>query len=139
MKAPALILSLLAACGAVALAQSQPTGVSGYVLNADTKKPLAGADVAIYRMPMNNASLAVRTVHTNDKGFFAKISLEPGRYVITASANGLRAACATSDLVGGVVSHLRLEMARDREVCVGKNVQSALVVPGQTTDVYVVH
>ena len=138
MRALALVLGLLALT-APAIAQTDLTGVDGYVLSADTHRPLENAEVAIYRMPMNNAAHAVRTLYTNKKGFFSKIMLEPGRYVITANADGLQAACVTSDLTSGVISRISVEMSKDHEVCVGKNVRSALVVPGQTADVYVIH
>ncbi|HET9030995.1 MAG TPA: carboxypeptidase-like regulatory domain-containing protein [Candidatus Aquilonibacter sp.] len=138
MRALALTVGILACAAIPAFAQT-PTGISGYVIDADTHHPIPGAEVAVYRMPMSNASLAVRTLRTNQHGFFSKILLEPGHYVLMASANGLRAACETSDLVSGAVTHINVQMSRTHEVCVGKHVQSALVVPGQTTDVYVVH
>ncbi len=139
MRALALVLSLLACMAAPAFAQYDPTGISGHVVDADTKKPLAGAEVAIYRMPMERATVALHTLHTDKHGFFSTIWMEPGRYVIMATADGLRAACATTDLVSNVVGRIQIEMSKDHEVCIGKQVQNALVLPGQTADVYVIH
>jgi Carboxypeptidase regulatory-like domain len=139
MRALALIAGLLALLAAPAAAQIRPTGVNGFVLSADTKKPLVGAQVAIYHMPMGTAALAVSTLRTNDRGFFSNITLEPGRYLLMTTADGLQVGCITTDLQSGVVNRIRVEMAKDKEFCIGKSVQSALVVPGQTADVYIIH
>ena len=139
MRALALVLGILALPALPALAQTQPTGVDGFVVNATTHKPLAGAEVAIFRMPIGNAATAVSTLRTNKHGFFSNVLLEPGRYVVTATANGQRTACQTSDIYRGAVARVRIEMSKDREYCVGKGVTSSLVVPGQTADVYIIH
>jgi hypothetical protein len=139
MKALALILGILAMAVIPALAQNQPTGIDGFVVNADTHKPLANAQVAIYRMPLGDAATAVSTVSTNKHGFFSNVLLEPGRYVVTATTNGLRTGCQTSDIYRGAIARVRIEMARDRAYCIGKGVSASLVVPGQTADVYIIH
>ncbi|MBV8638194.1 MAG: carboxypeptidase regulatory-like domain-containing protein [Candidatus Eremiobacteraeota bacterium] len=139
MRALALIFWALALAVFPALAQNQPTGIDGTVVNADTHKPLVGAEVAIYRMPIDNASTATSTLHTDKHGFFGSLLLEPGRYVVTATANGVRTGCQTSDIFRGAVARVRIEMAKDHATCIGKGVSSALVVPGQTADVYIIH
>jgi len=139
MKALALILGILAFALVPALAQNQPTGIDGYVLNAETHKPLVNAQVAIFRMPLGNAATAVSTISTNKHGFFSNVLLEPGRYVVTATANGERTACQTSDIFRGAIARVKIEMSRDHEYCIGKGVTSSLVVPGQTSDVYIIH
>ncbi len=139
MRALALILGILALAALPALAQNQPTGIDGFVVNADTHKPLAGAQVAIFRMPLQNAAAAVSTLRTNKHGFFSNVLLEPGRYVVTATANGERTACQTSDIYRGAVARVRIEMSKDHEYCIGKGISSSLVVPGQTADVYIIH
>ncbi len=139
MRALALIFGALALAAIPALAQNQPTGIDGSVVNADTHKPLVGAEVAIFRMPIGDASTAVSTLHTDKHGFFGNLLLEPGRYVVTATLNGLRTGCETSDIFRGAVARVRIEMAKDHAVCMGKGVSAALVVPGQTADVYIIH
>ncbi len=139
MRALALIVGALALASLPALAQNQPTGIDGFVMNADTHKPLRDAQVAIYRMPIGDAATAISTLHTNKHGFFGNLLLEPGRYVVTATADGLRTGCETSDIYRGAIARVRIEIAKDRAYCIGKGVTSALVVPGQTSDVYIVH
>lgn len=139
MRALALALGMLASAALPALAQNQPTGIDGVVVNAETHKPLAGAQIAIFRMPLGNAATAVSTLQTNKHGFFSNVLLEPGRYVVTATANGERTACQTSDIYRGAVARVRIEMSNHRANCVGKGVTSSLVVPGQTADVYIIH
>ncbi len=139
MKALALILGISAFAVVPALAQNQPTGIDGTVISADTHKPLANAQIAIFRMPLGSAATAVSTIYTNKHGFFSNVLLEPGRYVVTATANGVRTACQTSDIFRGAVARVRIEMSRDREYCIGKGVSSSMVVPGQTADVYIIH
>lgn len=139
MKALALILGILALVVQPAVAQSPPTGVSGFVVNAETHKPFVNAQVAIYRMPLGNAATAVSTLNTDKRGFFSNILLEPGRYVVTATANGERTACQTSDIYRGAVARVRIEMSKDRDYCIGKGVTSSLVVPGQGANVYIIH
>lgn len=139
MRALALILGILAAAVVPTLAQNQPTGVDGFVINADTRKPLTKVQVAIFRMPIGNAATAVSTLYTDKHGFFSNVLLEPGRYVITATADGVRTACETSDIFRGAVARVRIEMSRDHEYCIGKGVSSSLVVPGQGANVYIIH
>ncbi len=137
MKALALILLALAAAAPVAAAQ--PTGLAGTVVDLDNGKPLRGAQVEIYHLPLQTVVNPIATLVANDRGFFADISLTPGRYLVVANANGVRTACEISKLYHGVVGRLRMEISSKGERCIGKHVSSALVVPGQTADVYVVH
>ncbi len=139
MRALALILGILASAVLPALAQNQPTGIDGMVVSADTRKPLTNVQIAIFRMPLGSAATAVSTLYTDKHGFFSNILLEPGRYVVTATANGVRTACQTSDIYRGAVARVKIEMSRDHEYCIGKGVSSSLVVPGQTADVYIIH
>lgn len=139
MRALALILGILALALRPAFAQGQPTGITGFVVNAQTRKPLVNAQVAIYRMPIGSAATAVSTLSTDKHGFFRNILLEPGRYIVTATANGLRTACETSDIFEGAVARVRIEMAKDHEFCIGKGISSSMVVPGQGADVYIIH
>lgn len=139
MRALALIFGALALAAIPALAQNQPTGINGFVVNADTHKPLVGAEVAIYRMPIGDAATAVSTLHTNKQGFFGSLLLEPGRYVVTATVDGLRTGCQTSEIFRGAVARVRIEMAKDHAFCFGRGVSASLVVPGQTSDVYIIH
>jgi hypothetical protein len=137
VKALALILALLAST-APSSAQS-PTGISGVVVNLDDGRPISGAQVQIYRLPLEQSVAAVATLQANARGFFTDIALSPGRYVVVATANGVRTGCEISELHDGVVERMRMEISAKGERCIGKNVRNSLVVPGQTSDVYTVH
>ena len=138
MKRLALTAVLCALSAGWGLAQS-PTGVAGTVLDLDNGRPIARAEVQIYRLPLESSAAPVATLIADGRGFFTDITLAPGRYVIVANANGVRTGCEISELHDGVVDRLRMEISSKGERCIGKNVRSALVVPGQTADVYTVH
>lgn len=139
MKALAVTLALLATCCIPVGAQSRPAGIVGHVINLDNGRPIVGIDVEVYHMPIINVQGPVAKLKTDRTGFFRDITLKPGRYLVVANALGVRSACQISQLYDGVVSSMRMEISSKHERCIGKNVQSSLVVPGQTADVYIIH
>ena len=139
MRALALILTTLALVPFAARAQMGPTGLNGYIVNVDSHRPIAGASVEIYKIPVVNLTDPVHILHTNSSGYFSTIQLAPGRYIIMASALDAHAGCEISDLYEGVMTRVRIEISRSGEHCVGKNVGNATVVPGQGNSVYIVH
>lgn len=138
MKALALTLALLAAIALPALAE-RPAGIVGTIVDLDNGHVLPRAQVQIYRMPIENIAHAAATLTTNPHGFFSTIVLQPGRYLVVATARGVRSACEISNVYAGVVERIRMAISAKGERCIGRNAHSALLLPGQTADVYIVH
>ena len=115
------------------------SGVAGTVVDLDHQKPFANAAIGIYRLPLHGEDVPVATATTDRKGYFSNITLEAGRYLITANIMGMRSSCEFEELYHGVVSQVRIEVSMTGERCVGKNIRPSLVVPGQVSDVYIVH
>lgn len=134
------VLAALALFGACALpVNAQDTsGVAGTVVDLDHQTPFVNAAVAIYRLPLHPDDTPVASSHTDRRGFFSNITLEPGRYLITANIMGMRSSCEFEELYHGVVTRVRIEVSMTGERCVGKNIRPSLVVPGQVSDVYIV-
>lgn len=130
-----LFVSLLAPMEASA---DSPTGISGTVLDAATKRPLPGIAVALERQDGSNES---QTLRSNGGGFFVRLGLEPGRYAVTANVAGQTATCSYVDVfaaqmrrvdvvVSGGEAHLTCSFAR---------FPASLVDPDESADVYRMH
>ncbi|HEV7180664.1 MAG TPA: carboxypeptidase-like regulatory domain-containing protein [Candidatus Baltobacteraceae bacterium] len=132
------VLALVAACTLCAAA-GEPSGVAGTVLNLDNGTPFVNAAVAIYRLPLRENDTAVASAVSDRHGFFANITLDPGRYLITANVNGMHSSCEFQELYRGVITRVKLELSSTGERCVGKHIRAAVVVPGQSQDVYIMH
>ena len=132
------VVALFAASLLPAAAQDT-SGVAGTVVDLDHQKPFANAAVGIYRLPLHNDSVPVATSTTDRDGFFSNITLEPGRYLITANVMGMHSSCEFEELYHGVVTRVRIEVSMNGERCEGKNIRPSLVIPGQVSDVYIVH
>jgi hypothetical protein len=139
MRALAFIFGIAAFAVSPVSAQNTPTGVNGYIVNVDTHRPIAGADVSIYRMPIQALSQPLSTMRSDKHGYFSNILLPPGRYIVMATALDSRSGCEISDLYDGAISRIRIEISSKGENCVGKNVRTALVMPGQGSSVYIIH
>ena len=139
MRALALIFGIVVVVANPVAAQNTPTGVNGYIVNAETHRPISGADITIFRMPIGSLSQPVSTLRTDKHGYFSNIELSPGRYIVMASALNAHSGCEISDLFEGAVSRIRIEISNKGEHCVGKNVRTALIMPGQGADVYIIH
>ena len=138
MKRLFLACALVAATALPALAD-QSGGVAGRVTNLATGKAYANAAVAIYRLPLHAAEAAMRTVTTDRNGNFADITLEPGRYLVTANVAGMTSSCVIDDVFGGQTTRMKIELGADGQRCIGPRVHSAVVNPANTADEYIVH
>ncbi len=131
-------LALIFACTLPAAAD-ETSGVAGTVVDLDHHRPFVNAEIGIYPLPLRAEETPIATAVTNKDGFFSNITLVPGRYLITANVMGLHSSCEFEELYHGVVTHVRIELSMKGERCIGKNIHSSLVVPGQPADVYIVH
>ena len=137
MKRTLLALALAAGCTVPAFAE-QSGGIAGRVFELGTGQPVATGTVAIYRLPFHKSDLAVRTVAIDKGGNFADITLEPGRYLVTADVNGAKASCAIDDVFGGQTTRLKIYSGSDGERCVGPRVHAAVINPANVADEYVI-
>ena len=78
-------LAVLAACAAAPTTEAQTSSVRGFVRDAATGQPLLGVNVALWAPATPDR---LRGSATDTDGFYAVAGLEPGRYVIRASAVG---------------------------------------------------
>ena len=137
MKQLAIILALAGTFAVPALAQQQPGGISGTVVDAKTGQPIAHATLYYYRSPyVERGQNRIMTLETNNNGYFSNIALEPGRYVVMARFPGKVQGCAVDDVMSGEVARVRIEMGHDALMCSGPRVHPALVDPNASADVY---
>lgn len=113
-------------------------GVLGRVVDLNTGRPLANAAIAIYRLPVHENSSPLKSTTSDKTGYFRDITLEPGRYLITAEVIGLTSSCVIDDVFGGQATHIKIEIGPDGQRCVGPRVHSAVINPANTADEYVV-
>ncbi len=112
-------------------------GVSGTLLD-EAGRPVAGASVAIFRMPISQADMALATVKTDRHGFFSDITLPPGRYLVSSVASAQSSSCVIDDVFDGAVTRFRLRLGPSR-LCSGPRLHSAVINPALTADVYIMH
>jgi hypothetical protein len=74
------LLVLLAGLAVVVSLHAQVTGISGTVINADTRQPIVGATVCCY----------VANTHTDSAGAYLIANLQPGKYRVRAIATGFQ-------------------------------------------------
>jgi hypothetical protein len=135
MKKLVALVALLGFAAVPALAANG--GISGTLVD-EAGRPVAGAPVAIFRMPIRQADTAMATVKTNGRGFFAEIALPPGRYVVSSVASTQSSSCVVDDVFDGAVTRVKLRLGPSSK-CSGPRLHSAVVNPALTSDVYVVH
>jgi uncharacterized membrane protein len=138
MKRIAILLGFLAAT-MVPVVAGQTGGISGYVVDLTTGKPMNNAAVAIYRLPMIPNAPALESALTDKHGFFVNLHLEPGRYLVTANIMGRTSSCVVDDVFGGLTMRMKIEVGADGQRCIGPKVHSAVVNPAETADVYRIH
>lgn len=136
MKRFVLMTALAAAMALPALAD-QTGGVSGRVTDL-MGHPLANAAVAIYKLPLHQAEAALHTSTTDKTGYFSNITLEPGRYLVTANVQGWTSSCVIDDVFGGNVTRMKISVGVDGQRCSGPRVHSATINPAQTADLYII-
>jgi Carboxypeptidase regulatory-like domain len=136
MKQIAIVLALASACILPALAD-QNGGIAGTVVDAKTGQPMAHATLYYYKAPyLENGPNQIKTLQTNSRGFFADITLQPGRYVVMARFPNKVEGCAIDDVVGGETTHMRLEIGHDALMCSGPHIHPMTIDPNATADVY---
>jgi len=136
MKRLAIVLAAVAACIAPAFAD-EPGGIAGTVVDAKTGQAMPNVTLYYYRAPYNEKGYnRIMTMRTNGRGFFNDVTLEPGRYVVMARFPGKVQGCALDDVMGGEISHLKIQIGHDSVMCSGPRVHPALVDPNATASVY---
>jgi 5-hydroxyisourate hydrolase-like protein (transthyretin family) len=132
-------MAVLAVAAALIATPALPAsgGISGRVTDASTGSPAIGVIVAIYRMPLRQVTTGV-TVTTDRHGYFSDISLEPGRYLVTANVMGRNASCVIDDVFDGAVTRMQIRIGENGARCSGPRVHSATVNSAFTADVYII-
>ena len=137
MKRLLAALALVALGSAPALAQQSTGGISGYVSDLATGKPMPGVTVLYYKGPwVDENATHVYKVETDKHGFFSDITLAPGRYVVMARVPGEMQACALDDVQSGEVTRLKMEIGHDKLMCTGPRVHPMMVDPNEVGDLY---
>jgi hypothetical protein len=132
-----LILAAGLALGLVPLAAGAegPTGLSGTIIDAKTKQPIAGAKVVVARdeaRPQEKRQLV-----TDRHGAFVDIGLRPGGYQVIADVNGTLLACSVNDVREGVVRRVRFEVGPGSQLtCSGPTVTANTLDPDETASLY---
>ncbi|HUN30309.1 MAG TPA: carboxypeptidase-like regulatory domain-containing protein [Alphaproteobacteria bacterium] len=130
------ISALLAALALPALAFT-PGGISGTVQDA-SGRPAPNVSVAFFRLPLHNVDSAVATVSTDRSGFFSKLVLQPGRYMVTVATGRNLSACAVHDIFDNAVTHVKMTL-HDTADCKGARLHAALVNPSIGSSYYLIH
>jgi protocatechuate 3,4-dioxygenase beta subunit len=136
MKTLLTILALASILSGAALANQPTGGISGYVTDVKTGRPIANATVLYYKSPYVENVTVLQKLVTDRHGFYSDITLEPGRYVVMARFPDKVQGCAVDDVMGGETAHIKITMGHDQIMCSGPRVHPALVDPNTTADVY---
>jgi hypothetical protein len=112
-------------------------GISGTILDVNGR-PVEGAPVAIFRLPLHQVDQAVAIVQTNKNGFFAKLPLENGRYMVTVAMRGNLAACQVEDVFNDTVTPVKMTL-QQTTACKGARLHTAMVNPAIGPSFYLVH
>ena len=131
------LLALLAFSPIPVLATNGWAGIDGHVVGPDGQ-PVANATVAIFRLPLHQVDRAVAAVKTNSNGYFLKLALQPGRYMVDVNVPGNVAACAVHDLIDDSVTRVTMRLHAESG-CAPVRMHSALVNGSLTGDLYIVH
>lgn len=137
MKTIMGFLAVLALTIVPALAITGDAGVAGHVL-APGGQPVANANVAIFRLPLHQVDKAVATVTTDSNGYFAKLPLQPGRYMLDVAVPGNTSACGVHDLIDESVTHITMRL-QAHSGCKPVRMHSSMVNGQLTSDVYIIH
>ncbi|HTV93543.1 MAG TPA: carboxypeptidase-like regulatory domain-containing protein [Verrucomicrobiae bacterium] len=133
------LLAMLVLAGLVMHPASAFTsgGLSGTILDA-SGHPVQGAPVSIFRLPLHRVDRAVATVQTNKNGFFAKLPLEPGRYMLTVAVSGNLAACQVHDVFNDTMTPVKMRLEQ-MAACKGARLHTAMVNSAIGSSFYLVH
>jgi hypothetical protein len=137
MKTIIGFLAVLALTVMPAFAITGDAGVAGHVLYPDGR-PVANANVAIFRLPLHQVDKAVATTATDNNGFFMKMPLQPGRYMLDVAVPGNTSACVVHDLVDETVTNVTLHLAA-HSGCTPVRIHESMVNGNLTSDAYIIH
>lgn len=136
MKYLAIFLALAGILSLPALAE-QNGGIAGTVVDAKTGQPIANATLYYYKAPyLEHGPNQIKMLETNSRGFFADITLTPGRYVVMARFPNKVEGCGVDDVVGGETTRMRLVIGRDALMCSGPHIHTMTLDPNATADIY---
>ncbi len=139
MKYFTMLLALAGLVIAPAIAADQWGGISGRVTDLQTGQPITQASILLYRATnVENGRYQLVRLQTDSRGFFSKLPLEPGRYVVMARVPGQIEGCAVDDIIGGEVSHVRIDVGYKTLTCTGPRFHPALVNPNGGGDLYII-
>ena len=127
----ALVFAALAAVPGLAFTQG---GISGHIVDISSGKMLAGVPLEIYRMPIRPGDRAIARLRTNARGFFVKVPLSTGRYMVAALADGKSFGCIVDDVFQNNVTNFTLGVGSNNTVCTGPRVHAGLVNANITAD-----
>lgn len=137
MKTLGIMLALAGMLMGSVLAQSAQGGIAGVVTDARTGQPLAHVKVYYYRVPyLEHGQNRIMTLETDRHGFFSDITLDPGRYVVTALVQGRVLGCAVDDVMTGETARMKIVIGQRHIMCSGPRVHPTVVDPNATADVY---
>lgn len=136
MKRLATTLALAAFLAAPALAAQLSGGLSGHVTDLKTGQPIANATIYYYRSPYVDNVTVPKKLVTDRHGFFADVTLQPGRYIVMSQVAGKVMGCAVDDVMDGESTRINIKMGYDTIICSGPRVHPTLLDPNATADVY---
>lgn len=136
MKRLISMLALASFLAVPALADSTGGGLSGYVSDMTTGKPVVHATISYYRVPYVENVTVLKKLETDRHGFFSDVTLEPGRYIVMAQVPGHVLGCAVDDVMNGETARIKIQIGRDNIVCSGPRVHPTMVDANATADVY---
>jgi Carboxypeptidase regulatory-like domain len=137
MKTIIGFLAVLALTAMPAFAVTGESGVSGHILAPDGR-PAPNAHVAIFRLPLHQVDKAVAAVTTNANGYFVKLPLQPGRYMLDVSLPGNTSACAVHDLIEDSMTNVTMRLEA-HSGCTPVRWHESMVNGSLTSDVYIIH
>jgi hypothetical protein len=126
----ALWIAALCLAAVLPARADEPGGLSGYVRD-DHGRPMADVEVGFSR-----AGGPTMKIRTDKHGFFSDITLEPGRYLVSAEVLfGLGSwSCVVRDVQGG--EFIRVTIVAVRHVRDCAPIGASLVDSNETADVY---
>ncbi len=131
------ILSLLVATAIPVAAANGTGGFIGHVYDANGR-PLNGAQVAFFRLPLHYVDSAVATVTTDGQGYYSKLALQPGRYMVAVATSHRAGDCRVDDVFDNGVTRENLRVHPGTE-CSGPRLHTSMVNPAITGDYTLVH
>ena len=131
-------LACAVAFGPALVSAEGATGVSGTVIQADTKAPIQGATIVIARN--GNPPEDRHQMTTDKKGAFTDIGLEPGVYLVATEVKGQLIGCKVNDVHNGIVRRVQIIVGPTISAtkCVGSTVGGTLD-SDETASVYRLH